>query len=315
MQSPSVPTSDASTIQTPDALPTPTSDASTIPAPDAFRAPEPDVSVILPCAGYATRFGAPYAKELHCLAPGVTVLDRSLEAAVELAKSGLTVRLVVVFRAHKLDTVGYLARYAETFQMVFVYQDESLDAGLDGAIRSALPLTRGPVALVLPDIVVDGVNSAGSLLAALRRTRAPGNSGWSVVAARERDPDTLRQMGALTLREPDAPPEGEGEGGDEVLTEWARPPKALGPRGLQRAVGDGGRRRGGGPPAARRGAQGGGQPAGRCGRRRGEGDHQLQHRRGLRRRPDRGTGRRRRARGAPSVTGPFRAVSPAQMFV
>lgn len=206
MQSPSVPTSDASTIQTPDALPTPTSDASTIPAPDAFRAPEPDVSVILPCAGYATRFGAPYAKELHCLAPGVTVLDRSLEAAVELAKSGLTVRLVVVFRAHKLDTVGYLARYAETFQMVFVYQDESLDAGLDGAIRSALPLTRGPVALVLPDIVVDGVNSAGSLLAALRRTRAPGNSGWSVVAARERDPDTLRQMGALTLREPDAPP-------------------------------------------------------------------------------------------------------------
>ncbi|MFH9126217.1 hypothetical protein ACH4KC_02170 [Streptomyces griseoaurantiacus] len=232
MQSPSVPTSDASTIQTPDALPTPTSDASTIPAPDAFRAPEPDVSVILPCAGYATRFGAPYAKELHCLAPGVTVLDRSLEAAVELAKSGLTVRLVVVFRAHKLDTVGYLARYAETFQMVFVYQDESLDAGLDGAIRSALPLTRGPVALVLPDIVVDGVNSVGSLLAALRRTRAPGNSGWSVVAARERDPDTLRQMGALTLREPDAPPEGEGEGGDEVLTVGAAAEKPSDPAGF-----------------------------------------------------------------------------------
>ncbi|NJP69947.1 hypothetical protein HCJ99_03445 [Streptomyces sp. C1-2] len=203
-----------------------------MPAPDAFRAPEPDVSVILPCAGYATRFGAPYAKELHCLAPGVTVLDRSLEAAVELAKSGLTVRLVVVFRAHKLDTVGYLARYAETFQMVFVYQDESLDAGLDGAIRSALPLTRGPVALVLPDIVVDGVNSAGSLLAALRRTRAPGNSGWSVVAARERDPDTLRQMGALTLREPDAPPEGEGEGGDEVLTVGAAAEKPSDPAGF-----------------------------------------------------------------------------------
>lgn len=105
--------------------------------------PVPDVSVILPCAGDGTRFGAPYPKELHCLAPGVTVLDRSLEAVVELAKSGLNVRLVVVFGTHKLDTVSYLARYADTFQMVFVYQDESCGPGLDGAIRSALPRLRG----------------------------------------------------------------------------------------------------------------------------------------------------------------------------
>jgi bifunctional N-acetylglucosamine-1-phosphate-uridyltransferase/glucosamine-1-phosphate-acetyltransferase GlmU-like protein len=160
--------------------------------------PIPDVSIILPCAGFGTRFRAPYSKELHCLAPGVTVLDRSLEAVVELAKSGLNVRLVVVFGAHKLDTVSYLARYAETFQMVFVYQDESFEPSLDGAIRSALPLTQGPVALVLPDIVISGAGSAGSLLAALRHTEV---SGWSVVAAEERDPDTLRQMGALALVE------------------------------------------------------------------------------------------------------------------
>ncbi|MFE9884453.1 hypothetical protein [Streptomyces scopuliridis] len=160
--------------------------------------PIPDVSIILPCAGFGTRFGAPYSKELHCLAPGITVLDRSLEAVVELAKSGLNVRLVVVFRTHKLDTVSYLARYAETFQMVFVYQDESFEPGLDGAIRSALPMTQGPVALVLPDIVAIGAGSAGSLLAALRQI---GVAGWSVVAAEERDPDTLRQMGALAVVE------------------------------------------------------------------------------------------------------------------
>ncbi len=160
--------------------------------------PVPDVSVILPCAGFGTRFGAPYSKELHCLAPGVTVLDRSLEAVVELAKSGLNVRLVVVFGTHKLDTVSYLARYAETFHMVFVYQDQSFEPDLAGAIRSALPMTRGPVALVLPDIVVSGAGSAGSLLAALRQTEV---AGWSVVAAEERDPDTLRQMGALALVE------------------------------------------------------------------------------------------------------------------
>lgn len=160
--------------------------------------PVPDVSIILPCAGFGTRFGAPYSKELHCLAPGVTVLDRSLKSVVELAESGLNVRLVVVFRTHKLDTVSYLARYAETFQMVFVYQDESLEPGLDGAIRSALPMTQGPVALVLPDIVVSGVGSAGVLLAALRRTDV---SGWSVVAVEERDPVMLQQMGALGLVE------------------------------------------------------------------------------------------------------------------
>ncbi|RDG30841.1 hypothetical protein DVH02_33860 [Streptomyces corynorhini] len=162
--------------------------------------PVPDVSVILPCAGFGTRFGAPYPKELHCLAPGVTVLDRSLEAVVELTKSGLHVRLVVVFGAHKLETVAHLARYAQTFHMVFVYQDESFGPGLDGAIRSALPLTRGPVALVLPDIVVTGPDTAGRLLAALRRTET---TGWSVVAAEERDPDILRQMGALALAESD----------------------------------------------------------------------------------------------------------------
>jgi hypothetical protein len=71
------------------------------------------------------------------------VLDCSLEAVVELADAGLDVRVVVVFRTHKLDTVRYLARYAETFQLVFVYQDESFESGLDGAIRSALPMTLG----------------------------------------------------------------------------------------------------------------------------------------------------------------------------
>ena len=158
--------------------------------------PAPDVSVILPCAGSGTRFGAAYPKELHCLAPGVTVLDRSLEPVVELAKSGLDVRLVVVFGTGKLDTVSYLERYAETLHLVFVYQDASCGPGLEGAIRSALPMTRGPVALVLPDIVVTGSDTAGTLLTAVRRAEV---TGWSVVAAEERDPDTLRQMGALTV--------------------------------------------------------------------------------------------------------------------
>ncbi|WP_020658813.1 hypothetical protein [Amycolatopsis benzoatilytica] len=176
--------------------------------------PAPDVSIILPCAGFGTRFGAPYAKELHCLAPGATVLDRSLEAAVELVKSGLNVRVVVVFGTHKLDTVKYLARYVGTFQLVFVYQDDAAGPGLDGAIRCALPMTEGPVALVLPDIVVSDV---GSLRTALRLTEA---SGWGVVAAKERDPGVLRQMGALTV-----------SGGERVVTVEAAAEKPADPAG------------------------------------------------------------------------------------
>ncbi|MFJ2645302.1 hypothetical protein ACIO1C_00965 [Streptomyces sp. NPDC087420] len=126
------------------------------------------------------------------------MLDRSLEGVVELAKSGLNVRLVIVFGTHKLETVSYLARYADTFQMVFVYQNESFGPGLDGAIRSALPMTRGPVALVLPDIVVTGSDTPGKLLDALRQVEV---AGWCVVAAEERDHDTLRQMGALAVAE------------------------------------------------------------------------------------------------------------------
>ncbi|MGV9360740.1 hypothetical protein [Amycolatopsis sp. NPDC003731] len=175
----------------------------------------PDVSVILPCAGLGTRFGAPYAKELHCLAPGVTVLDRSLEAVVELVKSGLGVRVVVVIGPHKLDTVKYLARYAGTFQLVFVYQDDVAAPGLDGAIRCALPLTCGPVALVLPDIVVSSVDS---LLGALRQTDV---AGWSVVAAEERDPVVLRQMGALAVAS-----------GDGVVTVEAAAEKPADPSGF-----------------------------------------------------------------------------------
>ncbi|MFE9288899.1 hypothetical protein ACF1HU_03085 [Streptomyces olivaceus] len=146
------------------------------------------------------------------------MLDRSLEGVVELAKSGLGVRLIVVFGRHKLETVDYLARYSDTFQMVFVYQDESLGGGLDGAIRSALPMTQGPVVLVLPDIVVDGADAPGKLLDALRQVEV---AGWSVVAAEEGDRDTLRHMGALAVDE---------EGG--VLTVGAATDKPADPSGF-----------------------------------------------------------------------------------
>ncbi|MFF3499665.1 hypothetical protein [Streptomyces sp. NPDC003247] len=170
--------------------------------------PKPDVTVVLPCAGLGVRFGAPYSKELHCLAPGVSVIDRSLETVVELAGSGLEVRVVVVFRAHKLDVVAHLAHYTRDVRMVFVYQDESFGDDLGGAIRTALPLAEGHVVLVLPDITLHGPGSEGSLVEAVRRTPA---SGWCVVAART-GPDALTELGALRL-------DGHGDGTRVVAAE------------------------------------------------------------------------------------------------
>lgn len=161
-------------------------------------------TIILPCAGPASRFGAPYPKELHALTSGVTVIDRALEPVVYLAEHGLNVRCVVVFGPHKMETVKYLERYSSLLRLVFVYQDTSLGDNLAGAIRTALPLTEGPTALVLPDLFTSGPGAEGCLLEAIEGTC---HSKWSVVAAPQADPDVLRTQGALLVEHRNGKPE------------------------------------------------------------------------------------------------------------
>jgi UTP-glucose-1-phosphate uridylyltransferase len=154
------------------------------------------VTVILPCAGVGARFAAAYPKELHSVMPGVAVVDRAVEPVTGLVEQGLRVRLVVVIGPHKLATVGYLHKYAELFEVVFVYQSERRGPGLGGAIRAALPLCVGDVVLLLPDQVLRG---EGAETALPRAVEALANSDWAVVAAPIADSAQLADEGALRL--------------------------------------------------------------------------------------------------------------------
>ncbi|MFI7633012.1 hypothetical protein [Nonomuraea sp. NPDC049400] len=158
--------------------------------------------MIVPCAGYGQRFGAPYPKELHLLADGTSVIDRSLAPVVEFAtKRSALLRLVVVIRPHKTQLVDYLARYSGLFELVFVYQSERSGPELSGAIRAALSVAVGPTALVLPDQLTYDSEAGGRVEHAFEHL---SRHSLSIVAAPTDDPARLAQEGALLIR-----PEGE----------------------------------------------------------------------------------------------------------
>lgn len=155
-----------------------------------------DTTVILPCAGVGSRFAAAYPKELHSISPGVAVVDLAMESVVALARAGRRVRLVVVLGQHKLATAGYLHRYAERLDLVFVYQVERHEPGLSGAVEAALPLCVGDTVLLLPDQVLRGAGAQEAVPAAVS---ALGARDWAVVAAHAGDDVALAEEGALLV--------------------------------------------------------------------------------------------------------------------
>ncbi|WP_416904112.1 hypothetical protein [Micromonospora echinospora] len=158
----------------------------------------PTLTVIVPCAGAQRRFDAPYPKELHRIDHDQSIIDHALAPVRDFAtRREARVRLVVVIRPHKADTVAYLARYADVFETVFVHQTDRHGPDLAGAVTAALPLCAGPTAVVLPDQVVTGDTVAQRFAEAhdlLDRHR------YAVLAAMIDDPVRLANDGALRLR-------------------------------------------------------------------------------------------------------------------
>lgn len=154
------------------------------------------MSVIVPCAGTGSRFGAAYPKELHCVEPGVAVIDLAMAPVLGFARQGRGVRLVVVLGPHKLATAEYLHRYANEFDEVFVYQAPRHGPGLSGAIRAALPVCVGDVALWLPDQILGGRGADGALH---RAVEALAGNEWVVIASMVEEPRVLAQEGALRI--------------------------------------------------------------------------------------------------------------------
>lgn len=162
----------------------------------------PSMTIIVPCAGQGRRFAAPYPKELHCVAPGETLLDRALAPVVDIASHPAQVRLVAVIRADRGDTVRRLAAYADRLQVLMIFQTD-IARGLRGALEDAVPHCVGSVLLLLPDQLYtwspanNPLRKVGELLAEVP---------VAVVAARCQDPALIRREGALLLDDGPAGP-------------------------------------------------------------------------------------------------------------
>lgn len=110
-----------------------------------------DVNFIIPCAGKGTRLGIPTAKELFPLSKGETLVDRCFSYIRPLKGRSI---VTVVISDEKTDLVKYLKRYADEFDIAFVYQKDGLRE-LTGAIASCKHLFLKSNVLLLPDIYLE----------------------------------------------------------------------------------------------------------------------------------------------------------------
>jgi len=113
-----------------------------------------ELCVVIPCAGRAARLAVPYPKELLSVGREVALIDSCIEL---LRDSGLDLRIVVVIGEHKLETVKYLSKYKDEYNLVFVYQRSSHHE-MTGAIESAAHLLLACNLILFPDTIIRSAN-------------------------------------------------------------------------------------------------------------------------------------------------------------
>lgn len=160
----------------------------------------PRLTAIVPCAGAGARFGAPYPKELHCLAPGVTVVDRSFAPLLGLAETGSDIRVALVVDSDRHATISHIGQLADRLDIVAVFQPPSSHlAGTAAAVHRALPLCSGPVLIMMPDQYFDlAEDEDNPLERALGLLGEPADRPVVLAAAID-DPAELRVEGALSV--------------------------------------------------------------------------------------------------------------------
>ena len=150
-------------------------------------------TVIVPCAGAGSRLELPYPKELLAVRPRRLLVDFTFDL---LEAHADRVRVVVVVAPAKLATVRYLERYADRFELAFVYQRRGLPE-VTGAVLSASSWFADRNVVLLPDQVLSPAaadpDPVGAAFAALEE--AP----FCFIAAPETDPRRLADDGALAL--------------------------------------------------------------------------------------------------------------------
>jgi hypothetical protein len=152
------------------------------------------ITVLLPCAGEGSRFRAPYPKELHCIARGMTALDAALAPVVDLARN-CPVRLVAVAGPGREPTLERLYPYGEILDLWITFQNDRHGSEMPGALRAARDLVSERVLVVLPDQHFSWTPQANPLVDCVAALRT---GDWGVIAA---PPGTrpLSEDGALAV--------------------------------------------------------------------------------------------------------------------
>ena len=154
-----------------------------------------DLTVILPCAGKAARLDLPYPKEMMKIDNRHALIDYSFDF---FRHSEMNVRFVIVVRPEKANLVQYLARYADTFDLVFAYQKKAYPEVI-GAIRSVKGLFGEQNLVLLPDTIME--LRAGSPRLEELIGKALEVSDWAFLYKTETDEARLRQMGCLAVKD------------------------------------------------------------------------------------------------------------------
>lgn len=114
------------------------------------------VTVILPSAGYGTRLGAPFSKELLPVGPRQFAIDQFLETAIECHDVD---EVLVIVRKGKNDLLAHLrACWSDRISVTPVYQpEESLDSWADGVLAARDQFGSKNI-VFLPDTVISGMS-------------------------------------------------------------------------------------------------------------------------------------------------------------
>lgn len=108
------------------------------------------ITFIIPCAGKGSRLGAPWPKELYIIEKQTCLIDKCFD---EIRPFKDESQVVIIVSEHKMEVVKYLSKYANEFNILFIYQKPDL-VELGGAIKSAKEYLSEKNMILLPDLLL-----------------------------------------------------------------------------------------------------------------------------------------------------------------
>lgn len=150
--------------------------------------------VIIPCGGSGERVGLPYPKELLAVDFHKSLIDYCFDLLQNYEEQ---VQIVIIINETKLDTVKYLKKYADSFNISFVYQ-KSCHKELIGAIESAKNMFLDYNLVLLPDTIIRPKHAEDDLIGSTLQLL--DNNPFIFWVKQENNKEILAQQGAIKMK-------------------------------------------------------------------------------------------------------------------